>query len=347
LTEWFAIDIFFRMPRQSRIDTTGALHHIIARGIERRKIFEDDQDRCDFVKNLGLILKQTETTCYAWALIPNHFHLLLRTGLIPIATVMRRLLTGHAVRYNRRHKRYGHLFQNRYKSVLCQEDSYLLELVRYIHLNPLRAKLVADLEQLDKFSFSGHGVIMGKHEQGWQNIEEVLWYFGKRPDSARRKYKEFVAKERAEGRRDDLTGGGLIRSAGGWAAVKELHESQIHMKSDERILGDGEFVSKILFRAEESLERRYALKARGVDINFIAKRVATLLAIAEDDVWSEGKFKDLVRARSLLCFWAVRELGISMASMARQLNISTVAVSKSVVRGAEIAKEERFELILS
>ncbi|MFH1146397.1 MAG: transposase, partial [Pseudomonadota bacterium] len=202
----------------------------------------------------------------------------------------------------------------------------------------------ADLDQLDQYPFSGHGVIMGKLQQPWQNREEILRYFGKRAGSARRNYKEFVAKGIDEGRRDDLTGGGLIRSAGGWEAVQELQESKIHMKSDERILGDGEFVSEILSRTEESLERRYALKAGGVDIDFIAKRVATLLDIPEDTVWREGKFKDIVRARSLLCFWAARELGVSMASMARRLNISTVAVSKSVARGADIAKKEGFEL---
>jgi putative transposase len=333
------------MPRQSRIDTTRALHHIIVRGIERCKIFDDDQDRYDFVKNLGLILEQTETSCFAWALIPNHFHLLLRTGPVPIATVMRRLLTGHAVRYNRRHQRSGHLFQNRYKSILCQEDAYLPELVRYIHLNPLRAGLVNDLDQLDSYPFSGHGVIMGKIEKPWQNSKEVLQHFGKRVGSARRKYKEFVAKGIADGVRDDLTGGGLIRSAGGWAAVRELHESKIHMKSDERILGDSDFVSEILSGREESLERCYALKASGIDIKYLAKRVATLLDIPESDVWREGKFKELVHARSLLCYWAVRELGESMTSMARRLKISTVAVSKSVVRGAEIAKRKGLEIL--
>ena len=121
------------MPRKSRIDAPGALHHIIARGIEKRIIFKDDFDRFDFLNNLGLILKETETTCYAWELIPNHFHLLLRSSVIPIATVMRRILTGHAVRFNKKHERHGHLFQNRYKSILCQEDKYLLELIRYIH----------------------------------------------------------------------------------------------------------------------------------------------------------------------------------------------------------------------
>ena len=127
------------MPRKARIDAAGALHHIVARGIDRRSIFEDDTDRKDFLKRAATILSETQTACYAWALIPNHFHLLLRTGPSSISTVMHRLLTGYAISYNYRHRRYGHLFQNRYKSILCQEDTYLLELVRYIHLNPLRA----------------------------------------------------------------------------------------------------------------------------------------------------------------------------------------------------------------
>jgi REP element-mobilizing transposase RayT len=93
-------------------------------------------------------LKETETKCYAWALMPNHFHLLIKTGLVPISKLMLRLLTGYAISYNLRHKRQGHLFQNRYKSILCQEDPYFLELVRYIHLNPLRANLVQDMKAL-------------------------------------------------------------------------------------------------------------------------------------------------------------------------------------------------------
>ena len=220
------------MPRQSRIDAAGALHHIIARGIERRRIFDDDQDCYDFLNRLSLILEETRTTCYAWSLIPNHFHLLLRTGKVPVATVMRRLLTGHAIAYNRRHRRQGHLFQNRYKSILCQEDAYLLELVRYIHLNPLRAGLVDDLKQLDKYPFSGHGVLMGKHKQSWQNNDGVLSLFDKRVGSARRAYRAFVSKGMDQGRREDLTGGGLIRSTGGWAAVKELRKAKVHVKSD-------------------------------------------------------------------------------------------------------------------
>ncbi|MDJ0818014.1 MAG: transposase [Desulfobacterales bacterium] len=106
------------MPRKARIDAPGALHHIICRGIEKTEIFRDDADRDSFAERLGRVISETNTRCYAWALIPNHFHLLLKTGNVPISTVMRKLLTGYAVTFNRRHRRVGHLFQNRYKSIL-------------------------------------------------------------------------------------------------------------------------------------------------------------------------------------------------------------------------------------
>ncbi|RZB33971.1 MAG: hypothetical protein SRB2_03364 [Desulfobacteraceae bacterium Eth-SRB2] len=99
------------MPRQARIDAPGALHHIICRGIERRNIFKDNTDRNRFLERLSLVFQKTSTPCYGWALIPNHFHLLLKTGNEPIVQIMRRLLTGYAVTFNRRHRRYGRLFQ--------------------------------------------------------------------------------------------------------------------------------------------------------------------------------------------------------------------------------------------
>ena len=332
------------MPRQARIDAPGALHHIIVRGIERRNIFKDDRDRYDFLERLGPILEQTHTACYAWALIPNHFHLLLRTGTQSVASVMRRLLTGYAAGYNRRQKRHGHLFQNRYKSILCQEDAYLLELVRYIHLNPLRAGLVKDLNDLERYAFCGHGVITGKRQHSWQDIQPVLAHFGNRIGTARTRYKAFVADGVEQGSRPDLTGGGLIRSAGGWAALKDMRQAKIHIKSDERILGDTKFVSEILSTANEEFERRHALKAKGVDLDFVAGKAAELMNMPVENIWSKGRYKHLVAARSLLCFWAVRELGISMTALARRFDISTVAISKSVRRGEEISKREGYRL---
>ena len=117
------------MPRRARIDAPGALHHIAIRELECKAIFKHEHDYHSFLDRMGNLLKESSTACLAWTLMTKHVHLLLRTGLAPISTVMRRLLTGYAVSFNKRHKRYGHFFHNRYKSFLCEEDPYLLELV--------------------------------------------------------------------------------------------------------------------------------------------------------------------------------------------------------------------------
>jgi len=199
--------------------------------------------------------------CLAWALLDNHFHLLLRTGTVPLSTLMRRLLTGYAVSHNLRHERSGHLFQNRCKSILCQEDRYLLELVRYIHLNPLRAKIASNLDQLETYPFCGHGVLLGRHSNEWQDRDYILSRFGKRVSSARRRYRQFVEKGVSLGQRADLMGGGLIRSAGGWSGVKELRREKAYSKGDEHILGDGGFVEAVLAHAQEALQNKYSLQA--------------------------------------------------------------------------------------
>jgi putative transposase len=133
------------MPRQARLDAPGTLHHVILRGLERGAIVKDEADREAFVTRLGAVARATGTSIYAWALLPNHAHLLLRSGPAGLPGFMRRLLTGYAVTFNRRHKRAGHLFQNRYKSIVCEEDAYFRELVRYLHLNPARADLAVHL----------------------------------------------------------------------------------------------------------------------------------------------------------------------------------------------------------
>ena len=168
------------MLRRSRIDAPDALHHVICRGIERRRIFRDDADRNRFVELLARVLEATSTRRYAWSLMPNHFHLLLKTGEVPLATILRRLLTAYAGSFNRRYRRHGHLFQNRYTSILCQEDAYILPLIRYIHLNPLRAKIVITIEELDRYPYAGHGALTGKVRADWQAVDEVLKLFGKR-----------------------------------------------------------------------------------------------------------------------------------------------------------------------
>jgi putative transposase len=163
------------MPRQPRLDAPGTLHHVMGRGIETSKIFRTRKDREDFIDRLAELCRSGGWAAYAWALMPNHFHLLVRTGKEPLARSMRRLMTGYAINFNLRHKRRGHLFQNRYKSIVCQEDLYLLELTRYIHLNPLRAGLVPDLEGLGRYPWSGHSALstcskISSHYLGGSNV---------------------------------------------------------------------------------------------------------------------------------------------------------------------------------
>ena len=157
------------MPRQARLDAPGTLHHVMLRGIERRAIVTDDADRHEFVRRLG-------------------------TSAIGLPRLMRRFLTGYAQAYNRRHQRHGHLFQNRYKSIVCEENRYFVELLRYIHLNPLRAGLVGTLSDLERYPWSGHGVVLGEVAGSWQEREWVLSWFGKTTDSAIQAYREFVAE---------------------------------------------------------------------------------------------------------------------------------------------------------
>jgi len=333
------------MPRKARIDAPGAIHHIICRGIEGQNIFWNEADRIDLLHRLEIILVETKTPCYAWALLPNHFHLLLRTGNAPIATVMLRLLSGYAGQFNRRHRRSGHLFQNRYKSILCQENKYLLELVRYIHLNPLRAGIVATMKQLDDFDYCGHGILMGRRKCDWQEVDFVLSLFGKRVGAARRSYHAFIRKGIAHGKRPDLVGGGLLRSTGGWRAIQSLGDSQIHLKGDERILGDSNFVELVLKTQNENMERRYELQAQGWDFEKIISRVAEIFNIEANLILIAGKQQQRVKSRSLVCYWAVKELKMTATEVAKLLGITQSAVTKATIRGEKLALENKLKLI--
>lgn len=327
------------MPRSSRIDAPGALHHIMARGLEGVDLFGTDTDREDFLARLGSVLTGTGTACMAWCLIPDHVHLVLKTGTAPVSTVMRRLLTGYAVGFNRRRRRGGPLFRNRFKSVLCQEDRYLLQLVRFVHRHPLRAGQVEDLDELDRHPYCGHGVLLGNTARPWQETERILAMFGDNNSSARRAYRAFIERGADRERTQELTGGGLIRSHGGWTRVKALRRRNVFPPSDERILGDGDFVEAVLSRAAEVVDPRTARAMEGMTLERVAARVAELWDMDESEVWSQGRQRRRVEARSVLCYRAVRELGYTMTDLARRLGLSVPAVSKSVLRGETLLKE--------
>ena len=185
------------------------------------------------------------------------------------------------------------------------------ELVRYIHLNPVRAGLVSDLRGLDKYPDCGHSALIGNVERKWQGDEYILNYFGKSKRAAGKAYLSYMEEGFHHGRREELVGGGLIRSLGGWSEMKKnKSEGPLQMMSDERILGESEFVDSILSEAGEAYERRYELKALGYDINRVAGRVADIYEMGLDEVFSKGRQDQKVKARSLFCYWAVREPGM-------------------------------------
>jgi REP element-mobilizing transposase RayT len=318
------------MPRQPRLDTAGALHHIMGRGIERGKIFRTDYDRQDFLNRVAELCKNQDLVVYAWSLMPNHFHLLARTGKQPIARSMRKLLTGYVVNFNLRHKRHGHLFQNRYKSIICEDDPYLFELTRYIHLNPLRAGMVRDLKQLSRYRWAGHSAILGKMRREWQDINTVLGYFG-RGRKAVEKYEEYVSEGIPLGRRPELVGGGLIRSLGGWSQVLSLRRKGIKVAFDERVLGGDDFIEGLLSEVEKRERETLRIGRRVPELSTLAKRIMEGEGVEEGELRSGVRKRGVVRARRLICQLAVGRMGYSGAEVARYLGVTTSAVNRLAV----------------
>lgn len=328
------------MPRGARLDAPGALHHVMVRGIERGLLFRDDRDRADFVSRLAEVVRRTGLVVLAWALLPNHLHLLVRTPSAQgsrtyrpvLPTAMRQLLTGYAGAFNRRHKRVGHLVQNRYRSTLVDAEAYLLELVRYIHLNPLRAGLVRGLAALARYPWSGHSAILGHVDRPWQATAEVLGPFGATRRTASGQYRAFVAAGIAQGQRPEFQGGGLRRSAGGWEEVAALQRGRERWAADERILGSGAFVERVLRESEPPITdwpRAGALTA----LPLLLKRCAELWGVGLVELQQGSRRRRVSEARAVVASLAVVHLGLPAARVARELAVTPAAVRRGVDRG--------------
>lgn len=315
------------MPRGPRLDAPGTLHHVMIRGIEQGSIVRDDTDRKAFVERMGKLAKGSGTSIYAFALMTNHAHILLKSGTNGLPTYMRRLLSGYAQFFNRRHRRVGHLFQNRYKSIICEEEAYFDKLVAYIHLNPLRAGLVESLAELAMYPWSSHAVVMNKVSYEWIDLDYVLQFFGRTATSAVSAYLEFLEEEIGIDRNEELSGGGLIRSQGGWSKVLSMRKSGEKAMGDERILGGADFVREVL---KESEGRKDIVHPEHERLEQFARAID---AVCEDAgvtitlLRSGSKIGVLPSLRRMLARAAVNEYGISLAETARQLGVTTNAVS--------------------
>ncbi|MBI4840902.1 MAG: transposase [candidate division NC10 bacterium] len=316
------------MPRHARLDAPGTLHHVIIRGLERGAIVKDDVDRAAFVTRLGAMAQATGTSIYAWVLLRNHAHILLRSGPAGLPRFMRRLLTGYAITFNRRHKRVGHLFQNRYKSIVCEEDAYFRELVRYIHLNPLRAKLVPDVRALDRYPWCGHATVVGRIPRAWQDRRTVLGWFGQTEGRAVRAYRDYVREGILVGRCPELVGGGLVRSAGGWAEVRALRRQKEPMGGDPRILGSDDFAAGLLRDAEERQAAALRRAPTPQETEAVMATICKRAGASVEELNSGGRRGPLSAVRADLARRLVAGLGLSLAQAARHLGVSTAAISK-------------------
>ena len=316
------------MPRAARLDIPGVLQHIMARGIEKREIFRDRNDRHAFLERLSEIIIEGQAKLYAWALMPNHFHLLLRPQVASMVDIMRRLMTGYSVWHNRRHKRSGHLFQNRYKSIVVEEERYFLELVRYIHLNPIRGRLLTELSQLDTNPYTGHAVILGKQRYACQDVDWVLGWFGNQVGKARRKYRAFVKAGFQQGVREELRGGGLIRSSGGREKFAARPKEEREM-GDERILGDGSFVECTLKKCQKRQPRKTASVER------ILTEVCRKSRISQALILSGSRVRPVSTARRLFLLRAYEEAGASYARLGRICGLAHTSVKQAIEKARE------------
>ena len=325
------------MPRQPRLDVPGSLNHVMGRGVLRTKIFRSKTDHDDFLERLGELCEDGALKVYAWALMPNHFHLLVRTAKQPLSSSMRKLLTGYVVNFNHRHKRSGRLFQNRYKSIVCEDDPYLLELTRYIHLNPLRKRAISTMGKLKRYQWTGHSVIMGSVIRPWQDTNTVLGYFGKRKKKAIERYEAFVREGIPKGRRPELVGGGLIRSLGGWSEVLSHRRQEIRVASDERVLGSNDFIEGLLAEVGQNRRETLRISAKTVDLDKLAKRVAKTERVDLSAIKSASRKPQVVKARKVFCQLAIRKMGYSGAKIARFLGKTTSSANR--LARAEVLEE--------
>ena len=310
---------------------------MVARGIERGRIFRDQDDHAEFVNRLGAVLTDTKGSCCAWALIPNHIHLVLRTGKEPLSRMMHRLLLGYCVYYNVKYDRKGHLFEGRYKSILCEEEPYLLELVRYVHLNPVRAGICGSVAGLGRYQWSGHRHLMGHGNPPWMEVDGVLRRFARVQGEARQKYAEFLEEGLAD-EKDGAIGGESLRHLveGGWETVKEVLGAGA-AKTNESIMGSDKFIEKVLKEASD-VERWKSRIRRRVGVDEVLARAAREAGLPAGKIKGPGKVPAQCRGRALACYWLVDVLGMTEVAVARTMGITQSAVSINVAKGKLVAE---------
>lgn len=321
------------MPRLPRLNLPAVFYHVMVRGIERRRIFRRPADYYDFLTRLGANLLDSGCRCFSWALMPNHIHLLILSGVRGIVSLMHPLLTGYATAFNLRHERVGHLFQNRYKAIICEEDPYFLQLLRYIVLNPVRAGMVHTLDELRQYPWTSHRAVMGIATYPWLETNEVLMQFGSSPEQSRFTYERFINEGWSQGKLAHLEGEGALRT------LSDRH-SDTADSFDSRILGSSLFVDKV-HREAEILENVKNQIHQQWTLDSIREAIARERNIDPTAILRRDRQRAIAKARDLFVYAAIDGLGQAGVAVATLLRISGAAVCQARERGRQLAAESQ------
>lgn len=260
------------MARKPRIEYPGAFYHVMARGNRKIKIFLDDEDREKFLKTVLRYKEKYDLVVYAFTLMDNHFHLLVETRHFPLSKAMQGMLQSYTQWHNRRYNKVGHLFQGRYKAILCDRDSYLIVLVRYIHLNPVRAGYVDFPEE---YLWSSHRTYLGLTQSDLVDVDLVLDEFDARRSKSIRLYSAFINEALGEGRKGEF-----------------------YFLRDQRVLGDDGFYAQVMKQIKKKPEKMDGA-LRDKTLEDVVKKVKQLTGIGPGQLAGRERDSDVMKARSL------------------------------------------------
>ncbi len=314
----------------------------MGRGIERAQLFRNDTDRADFVVRLAALCEAGHLGVYAGALMPNHFHLVVHTGVAPLHQSMKKLLTGYGGNFTRRHQRGGHLLPNRYKAIVVEAEPYLLEVTRYIHLNPLRGHRVPDLAALRCYPWTGHAALLGR---GGRPLA------GHRDDPGRLRAAANAGYPAGRGVR---AGGDPARAAAGprgrrahpeprglGPGRRAAAEGPPGRPADARILGRGEFTEALLAEAARHETETLRLSREVRELPALARQISAGAGRPERQLRSGSRRPAVVRARRLFCQVAVQGMGYAGAAVARCLGVTTSSVNR-LAASEELREVQRY-----
>lgn len=298
------------MARKPRIEYEGAVYHVIVRGNQKQVVFHDKHDYKKYLSLLTSYKERTKFSLYAYVLMENHMHLLLETGKVPLSKIMQGLNQGYTMYYNRKYSKVGHLFQGRYKAIICDLDSYLVALVRYLHLNPVRAGIV---EKPENYEWSGHCGYLGKNNNSLLDEDTVLRIFAEHKGASRRLYRKFVE-----------------------LAIGEKSNNEYYSGEDTRVLGDEIFLDQVMKQVDEnSFENQ---KTKKVDLDMLSLAVERVTGVPVMHIIGKGQSLSVSRARHVFVVAGV-ELGHRGKDIATCLNRDPASVSRCL-RGSEQVHEE-------